>query len=255
MSRIYVYGVVRTGHPLPTGPTGVGSPPEPLRALPAGALTAVISAAPDGMLARRRDIIAHQDALLALAATGPVIPMRFGSLAPDEDTVRARLSDRPEEQLAVLERLAGRVEMNLKALVVEDALPQLLCEDGRLRRLHSQLRAHPGYEASIRLGQAVAEGLQRRALRAAVRTRDRIRALADDTAAGPELDGCVLNLSFLLRREAEEEFRATVADCVAEYTGHADFRLSGPLPCFSFTALPGQAAPARRSAPTTARAR
>ncbi|AKG46345.1 GvpL/GvpF family gas vesicle protein [Streptomyces xiamenensis] len=257
MDQVYAYGIVRTGHRLPPGATGVGSPPEPLRALPVGQLTAVVSAAPAGLLARRRDLLAHQETLLGLAAEGPVIPMRFGSVAPDEETLRTRLADAPQEQLALLERLDGRVEMNLKALVLEDGLSELLREDNQVRRLHRESRARPGYESSIRLGQAIAEGLGRRAARAAARTLERVGALAEATAAGPEIEGCVLNMSFLLGRDAQEEFRAAVESCSAAYRGQVELRLSGPLPCFSFTGVPAapeRARPRARAGPRAGRA-
>ncbi|WP_103502776.1 MULTISPECIES: GvpL/GvpF family gas vesicle protein [Streptomyces] len=239
--QIYTYGIVRTGHRLPSEATGVGNPPERLRALSEGPLTIIVSRAPGGLLARRRDLLAHQETLLALASEGPVIPMRFGSVAPDEDTLRRRLTESPEEKHDALKRLDGRVEMNLKALVVEDSLPTLVREDARIRRLHQESRSRPGYESSLRLGQAVAEGLARRATQAAARTVEQVRALAEAMSPGPEVEGCVLNMSFLLPREREGAFRTAVDRFVAEYRGQAELRLSGPLPCFSFTDPPPRA--------------
>lgn len=233
--EVYTYGIVRGGHRLPPSATGVGSPPEPLRVLDAGPLSAVVSRAPTGLLARRRDILAHQRTLLALAHEGPVVPMRFGSVAPDEATLRDRLSGHAEDTLRTLDRLDGRVEMNLKAVVIEDDLPTLLHDDAHLRRLHRESRTRPGYEASIRLGQAVAEALARRASAAATRTVHRVRALTESTAPGPTVEGCVLNLSFLLPRDNESAFRAAVDRSAAEHIGQVELRLSGPLPCFSFT--------------------
>lgn len=254
--QVYTYAIVRAGHRLPRPATGIGAPPERLRLLDAGPLSAVVSGAPAGLLARRRDLLAHQRTLLTLSREGPVLPMRFGSVAPDEETLHRQLADAPEEKLHTLERLDGRVEMNLKALVVEGDLAELLRQDAHLRRLHHESRTRPGYENSVRLGQAVAESLTRRATRAATRTVQQVRALTEASAPGPTVEGCALNLSFLLPRENESRFRDAVERAAAEHAGRTELRVSGPLPCFSFTEPRSVAGRARlrphRAAPAAA---
>lgn len=235
---IYVYGVVRAGHPLPPDVRGVGQPPAPLRTVRGHAVAGVVSAAPASLLARRRDLIAHQDTLLTLAAGGPVAPMRFGVLARDEAALREELDAAEAEHLATLQRLDGRVEMNLKAFPVEDAMADLLRQDPRLLRLRDAARRTPGYEASLRLGEAVATGLRRRAARAATLVLRGLLPLAEATARGPEVPDCVSNISFLIHRHRLEAFRAEVTGHTSRLGDHADLRLSGPLPCFSFVSPP-----------------
>ncbi|MFD4117559.1 MULTISPECIES: GvpL/GvpF family gas vesicle protein [Streptomyces] len=123
-SGIYVYGIVGRSHPL-----SAGAPPAPVRLLPADDLAVVVSAAYPGLRARRRDLMAHQSVLLALAGAGPVLPMRFGMVAPDEAAVVAGVAARRDEHAAVLERLDSRVEMNIKITPVQDNLAALIGED------------------------------------------------------------------------------------------------------------------------------
>ncbi|MDT0320528.1 GvpL/GvpF family gas vesicle protein [Streptomyces millisiae] len=232
--KVYVYGVVHAGRTPPADRRGVGSPPARPRMLRAGPLAAVVSTPPERLLARRRDLLAHQDVLLALAAEGPVIPMRFGVVAPDAEAVRRRLREDEAEHLATLERLDGRLEMNLKAFPVEEAMADLVREDRTVRRLREAARRRPGYEASVRLGEAVAAGLRRRAAEAAASALRELASLAEATAPGPELPECVGNVSFLVAAAREPEFRATAERRAAELGDRAELRLSGPLPCFSF---------------------
>ncbi|RKN40909.1 gas vesicle protein [Streptomyces hoynatensis] len=232
--HLYVYGIVRAGHPLPPGRRGVGAPPGRLRAVRRGSLAAVVSPSPERLLARRRDLLAHQDTLLALADHGPVLPMRFGMVAPDEQAVTRRLAEDADGHLAALERLTGRVEFNLKAFPVEDSLADLVREDPTVRRLRERARRRPGYEASLRLGEAIATGLGRRAAEAVAETLRRLTPLAESTAPGPEVKGCVRNVSFLVPVAAQERFAASTARCAGEFRHLADLRLTGPLPCFSF---------------------
>ncbi|MYX62974.1 gas vesicle protein, partial [Streptomyces sp. SID8382] len=99
---VYVYGVVRASHTVPPGHTGVGERPAPVRTLRAGALAAVISDAPARLRAKRRDLLAHQDLALTLGKDGPVLPMRFGMVAPDEESVRRQLLSARHDCLAAL---------------------------------------------------------------------------------------------------------------------------------------------------------
>lgn len=231
---VYVYGVVHARRVLPPGRTGVGEHPAPLRTLRAGELAAVVSDAPAGLRAKRRDLLAHQELALALAADGPVLPMRFGMVAPDEDMVRRQLESSHGDCLAALHRVDGRVEMNLKAVPAQGDLRSLVREDPEVARLRTAARRTPGYEASLRLGEAVARGLTRRATATATAVLAELSEVADERVAGPEVEGCVLNASFLLAREELRRFRAVVERLAAEHGGHVELRLTGPLPCYSF---------------------
>ena len=149
---LYVYGIVACDHPVPAELRGVGRPQAALELLPVGDTAAVVSAAPVPLRARRRDLLAHQDVLLTLALDGPVLPMRFGMLAPDAEAVREQLETGHDHHLRALERLAGRVEMNVKALPATGALAALVAEEPRIRQLREAAHSRPGYEANVRLG-------------------------------------------------------------------------------------------------------
>ncbi|GAA3139819.1 GvpL/GvpF family gas vesicle protein [Streptomyces rectiviolaceus] len=231
---LYVYAVVRAGTPLPVGAAGVGSPPAALRKVGTGAVAAVVSAAPAQLRARRRDLLAHQSLLTGLAEAGPVLPMRFGAVAPDEATLRAQLSAAEASHLATLKQLAGHVEINVKALPARDSLASLVAGEPTVRRLRDEARRRPGYEANVRLGEAVASALSRRAAEAGRRLLRDLASMARATAAGPDVQGCALNVSFLVGRTDTDRFRATVERFAAAHQEHVELRLAGPLPCYSF---------------------
>ncbi|MFC9749772.1 GvpL/GvpF family gas vesicle protein [Streptomyces niveus] len=235
-SGIYVYGIVRRTHPLATGAIGVGEPPAPVRLLPADDLAVVVSAAYPGLRARRRDLMAHQGLLMTLAEAGPVLPMRFGMVAPDEDTVLAGVAARHGEHVAVLERLDSRVEMNIKITPLQDNLATLIREDPVVRRIREETRRHPSYEANVRLGEAVAAGLRRRAAVAAAGLPAEFAGMADEVRPGPDVEGCVLNVSFLVPRREEGRFRNVAERFAADHRDRLELRVTGPLPCYSFVA-------------------
>ncbi|MFJ6700098.1 GvpL/GvpF family gas vesicle protein [Streptomyces sp. NPDC091272] len=231
---LYVYAITASETALPVDCPGVGDENARVRALHRDGLAAVVSPLTARPRARRRDLRAHQEVLAVLAARGPVLPMRFGVIAPDEQSVLAELGAEREARLASLERLTGKAEWNVKGVPDPDALPNLLREDAELRALRESTRRRPGYEASVRLGEAVAAGLQHRAEQAASKVLSALRPLAAESCEGREVGGGALNASFLVAHEAEADFRAAAGRLAAEQAGRIVLTVTGPLPCYSF---------------------
>lgn len=231
---VYVYAILRAGTALPQRIHGVGSPPAEVRTLSQGLLRAVVSDAPPGLRARRRDLLAHQDLLMNLADEGPVIPMRFGTVAPDEQTVLRQLAADEAGYAATLDQLSGCVEINVKALPAQNALAALVAEEKNVRQLRAAARRNPGYEASLRLGEAIAGALTRRAAAAGQRLLRDLTPAARAVTPGPEVSGCALNLSFLVERTGSDAFVSRAQELATAHREHAEIRLAGPLPCYSF---------------------
>jgi hypothetical protein len=72
--------------------------------------------------------------LETLSAAGSVVPMRFGTVAPDDDAVVAELARAAGRYTELLTRLAGHVERNVKGAHQEDVLlADLLAGNPELR--------------------------------------------------------------------------------------------------------------------------
>jgi hypothetical protein len=231
---VYVYAIVRADAHLSRDLGGVGSPARPLRMITEGSVGAVVSEAPPALRARRRDLLAHQELLVALGAGGAVLPMRFGMVARDEEAVRGQLLAAGAQLLADLDRLTGRAEMNVKALPAVDALAALVREDQGIRRLREAARRNPGYEENLRLGEAVAAALSRRAAEAGRLLVRELTPLAHAVVAGPPVADCEVNVSFLVDGAAVDSFRTAFERFAARHGDHARLRVAGPLPCYSF---------------------
>ncbi|MET8412757.1 GvpL/GvpF family gas vesicle protein [Streptomyces sp. NPDC005195] len=234
---VYVYAITRAGRVLPTDASGVGSPAAHLRVIRQGGIAAVVSDAPPNLRARRRDLLAHQELLLRLSGQGPVLPMRFGMVAPDEETVRGQLAAQEADHMVVLEHLADGVEVNVKALPAQNALGSLIAEDKNVRRLRDEARRRPGYEANVRLGEAVATALESRAAEAGRRVLRELTPRARAMAPGPDVQGCVLNVSFLVGRADSDDFISAAENLAESRRERVELRLAGPLPCYSFVSV------------------
>jgi hypothetical protein len=246
----YVYGITAVSHPsLPEGLTGVGDPPGRVRVLKAGELAAVVSDAPEGLRPKRRELLAHQNVLSEVGAAGCVLPMRFGSIAPDDDAVTSVLAERAEHYRERLGALDGRVEYNIKANHVEEAvLHHVMAENPEIRALAEANRQQGGgsYENKIQLGEMVAAAVKDKEAQDATTLERALEPAADAVSAGPESTGWLANVSFLVNRESAEEFLAAVERARRDMP-HLEVRVNGPLPPYSFVE-PGPAEPAGTAA-------
>ena len=234
----YVYGIIRQDPSLdPSELVGVGDPPARVRLIDEGDLIAAVSTAPEGLLPKRRDLTAHQDVLMSLGERGPVLPMRFGTLAPDDGAVASRLQDGGPHYAGLLDRLEGRCEFNVKAFhVEEEALRSVLGQDPGLRAANDRLKAMGGGDTADRMafGERVALALEELRRHHASIIVPALTAVAEDAVVGPAVEGCSANVSLLVRRHEAGELRQEVEGLRQSMGRLMDFHLNGPLPPYSF---------------------
>jgi hypothetical protein len=236
----YVYAFTGASHPLPVdGLAGVGERKPALRLVRQDGLAAVVSDAPENLRAKRRDVEAHERVLDTLLAAGTVLPMRFGTVAADDDAVKAELASGAKRYTRLLKRLGGKVEVNVKAVYREEAvLRELLLGDRELRTRREALQAADGgsHQDKVAFGQRVSAALDARRSQDADRVVTELRPRASAVKLGPPVDGCFVNVSFLLGATEREGFEASLSRLRQELSELAEVRLYGPLPPYSFLA-------------------
>lgn len=234
----YVYGFTHTAHPLEVeGITGVGPSAPPLRVVRHNGLAAVVSDAPDDLRAKRRDLEAHEAVLEKLSETGTILPMRFGTVAPDDDAVVTELGAKADRYGTLLTRLDGKAELNVKARHrEEDVLRDLLVNDRALREWNETLRAAGGGtpETRMEFGEEVAAALEERRSTDAAQVLKALEPHAERMAVGPPVDGCFANASFLVADTGRADFDAVLSQVREALAPVADVDLYGPLPPYSF---------------------
>ncbi|MFB7500375.1 GvpL/GvpF family gas vesicle protein [Streptomyces sp. NPDC056161] len=245
----YVYGITAASHPAPPkGIAGVGDPARLVRTLTEGNLTAVVSDAPEGLRPKRKDLLAHQNVLTEVGTAGCVLPMRFGSVAPDDGTVTDVLAQRADHYQERLRALSDTVEYNVKAIPIEEAvLRRVVGRNSEIRDLADANRRAGGgsYEQQVRLGEMIVSAVQAQQSEDIAAATRALEPEAVAVSAGPESTDCLVNRSFLVGRNSAQAFLAAVED-VRKELSHLELRVSGPLPPYSFVEL-GPAEPAHRT--------
>jgi hypothetical protein len=237
----YVYGVVRAAA---TAPAVEGIAGAPLELVDSGEVAALTSVAPGEYLeAGREDLLTHTRVLEATLEQGTVLPMRFGVVVPDDETLRGRLLEsHREELLAQLAEMDGKVEFSLKGIYDEDAiLRELIASDREIGYLKNAIAGKSEaatYYERIRLGELIAAAFAARQEVDEAKVVDELRPHAVAVRVGdPIHERMAVNASFLVERRARSKFDAAVDSIAAREADRIRFRVTGPLPPHSFVEL------------------
>jgi hypothetical protein len=186
------------------------------------------------------DLQAHTEVLNELARTTAVLPLRFGTVLPDQETVVDHLLRVAHDDFAAaLDELAGRAQFTVRARYVLDAvLREVLAEDPAVRLLSDELRGHPEdayHHERVRLGELVAEAID---ARREADAGDLIETLAPYAVAvrwqpSPGDDG-IVDAPFLVEYRQREKFEEAAEDIASRWHGRVRVRLLGPLAPYDF---------------------
>lgn len=205
-----------------------------LRRITHGALAAVVS--PITEVAKvtapaSAELLDYERAIRAQHAVADVVPMRFGGLLPGEEAVRAHLDAQGPTYLRALARIAGCVELGVRALL-SPLPPPAATEEAAMPRPRSgaeYLKARrQRYSSESQLREHCAEVEQLLLSRVASLCREHRAELSPPRAGEPTL----YSLYFLVPREQVPAFRAALSP-LPDAVG-ARLTLSGPWPTYNF---------------------
>ena len=239
----YVYGIVESTARAPKA-KGIGG--APLAVVAGDGAAALVSDLPDGEVQMGRDeVMTHAEVLDQALTRGTVLPMRFGVIMDGSDDVRRQLLERHGEDLrAQLVDLAGKVELNVRAVYEEDVVLREVVNDdpeiARLREVVHDRSEDATYYERIRLGELVAQAVEHRREQDAQAIVDLLTptTLAVDVGA-PAHERVVINASFLVERKRLDAFDEVLEAVARDQFGRIRFKLTGPRAPHSFVELGG----------------
>jgi len=243
---LYVYGVVRV--PAPGLPDIKGMDGHPLELVGHEGLGAVVTAVSlERLPGRRKELLSHSDVLNAVAHDHDVVPLRFGTILADADSVvEELLKGRYEHLASLLEQLADGVQLNLRASYVEDrVLADVVRSDPEIRDLHERTIVLPvGTPSSeaLRLGRLVAAAVaQMRRVDSALLAECVLPMVRDSRTRERTTTDHVLDMALLVDRESVGRVEAELERVAADVHERIRLRLTGPLAPFEFVEEPAWA--------------
>lgn len=242
MQGHHIYGIVESERAFPPDIPGLDGTPVYL--IPWRNLAAVVGDAPlRGYPADLANAARHGAVVEEIMQGGPILPMRFGTLLRESQSVVTMLAEHSGAFEEALRRLRGRVEMGLKVLWEAD-LSTCLCVPARRQACGGwdepmDPPAGPG-------GRYLRRRLEEERRTEAIRARGETLIQAIQTTLRPLVDEwtlrrfptprLLLDAAYLVSRDALQAFRDGVVR-LEEPTSELRFLLSGPWPPYSFVRL------------------
>jgi Gas vesicle synthesis protein GvpL/GvpF len=240
LTGLYVYAIVADEPDrIPGSLVGLdGSPVELVRHEDVAAAVGIIAI--DRPPGRRRDLMSHSEVLDALDASGPVVPVQFGTVLPDRDAVVGEVLDPDVARWrALLEALSGRRQLNLRATYNEAAvLQEIVAENPDVAELRERTRGLPeevGHPERIRLGELVARAVdvKREDDTAMVMEPVLPHVVSYAPRHGTGIDH-LLDVAFLVDDHRRQSFEDTLESLAEAWHERIHFQLVGPVPPYDF---------------------
>jgi hypothetical protein len=230
----YVFGIVDAGARLPT-PLDVRLAAG-LRLVEYDAVAAVVSTPPaDRPLGRASDLLDHDRLLADLVESGTtVLPMRFGTVVPDDEAVCAELlAPHHDDLVHQLEFVRGKVQYTVRARYEQDAvLREVLAEHPEIAHLSTGEQA--GFQQQLQLGERVVAVLAELRAADASTLLDELGAASQRHEQAPATPEDVLHAAYLIGAGETDGFLRRVEDAGRRRAGRIRIRLMGPSPAYDF---------------------
>src|SRR6516164_9560426 len=161
----YLYAIIACAEPREFIARGIGERGDIVHAVNYRRLAAVVSNSPNIEYENsRRNMMAHTLVLEEVMKPFDLLPVRFGTIAPNGASLKERLlAQRYQEFTELLEQMRGRIELGLKAFWHEGAaVAEVVRENETIRRMRDALNGRSPtetYYERIRLGEEVEHAL------------------------------------------------------------------------------------------------
>ncbi|MBI1881281.1 MAG: GvpL/GvpF family gas vesicle protein, partial [Chloroflexi bacterium] len=251
MTDTCIHAIIPCGEQIIFDIVGADDPYDEVYSIPYHHLAAVVSASPltDYRGLQRNEaahyLVAHQRIVEALMQDGSILPVKFGTVLPDEDAVRHLLTQGETFFQTALERFAQQVQLELIVLWNLQEVFQEIGQMEPIAQFKARLAARPPEETEserVAVGQLVKALLDRRrdALRDCLLPL--LREVALDLVVNPLMnDSMVANVALLLDEAGREALEQRLEELDKTFEGRLTFRCVGPLPPYSFATVEVQA--------------
>jgi len=172
-----------------------------------------------------------------------LLPMGFGMIAASEDEVRRLLEKNYEGLVGELNRLAGKIEVEVKVFWDQEAIiKELQGESQKLTKLKAKISAALSVTETQRLLIEAGKLVERIALEWKTNYAELVYTTLKKLSHDAQVNNLVgiknlLNASFLIEKPRECVFKEEVYRLDSKFQGKIDFKYIGPLPPYNFVNL------------------
>ncbi|HTK06694.1 MAG TPA: GvpL/GvpF family gas vesicle protein [Ktedonobacteraceae bacterium] len=242
----YIYAIIVADHKQEFGPIGIGGRGDVVYTLPAQHVAAVISRSPIVKYqVTRENMLTHASVLEAVAKAYTVLPVRFSTIAANEENIIEKvLKVRHQEFIDLARAMEGKLEQGVRTRWIDmDAIFAELVEENKdiktlkaasLREKNEQKR----HADHIKIGQLVQAALEKKKKREA---KELLEVLKPLSLKYKEMqlygDMNIINAAFLVDRENEPSFDQKINELEQMYAKRKQIKYTTtPVP-YNFVEL------------------
>ncbi|MBD8053839.1 GvpL/GvpF family gas vesicle protein [Rhodococcus ruber] len=240
-TAMYVYGIVPADVEPEEHAKGVGKPPSDVAVVRHGDIAALVSEiSVDRPLGTPDDLKAHAELLDGSAAVAPVLPLRFGAVMTDAESVEKELLEENHDELkAALDELEGRAQFVIKGRYVENAvLREVLDENSEAARLREEIRdksEDATRDARMALGEIITQAIEAKRAEDTRRVIDTLEALEPMVnERQPTHEEDAAHIAVLVELDRQGELEEAVGSLAQEWDGRVEMTLLGPMAAYDF---------------------
>jgi len=191
----------------------------------------------------RKNVHAHTVVQDELLKEYTLLPMSFGMVAASEDEVRGLLEKNYQGLINELNRLVGRIEVELKVFWEQKAIiRELQGENQELSRLKAEINAASSPIEAQNLLLAAGKLVESIARDWKTRYAELVYTILKGLSYDAKMNNPVgiknlLNASFLIEKYRESEFKEQVYKLDSKFQGKVNFKYVGPMPPYNFVDL------------------
>ncbi|MEI6678655.1 MAG: GvpL/GvpF family gas vesicle protein [Mariniphaga sp.] len=193
-------------------------------------------------------LIHHQKTIEAIQEIGfnMLIPMKLGTIAKAKKEVFTILSNGYELIIETLKKIENHTEIDL--VVTWGAFNEIIQEvagDPEIMEMKEEILKKSDALSPVdqmKMGMMIQEKLKEKNTKVELNILDSLSSISLDIATHEVMnDQMITNSAFLIKRHNREKFEHIIDQIDEEYKGLLNFKLVGPLPCYSFYTIEVQA--------------
>ena len=243
----YIYAIIEASEPQEFTTPGIGERGDKVYTVHHNGLAAVVSSSPSVEYPVRRDnMMAHQKVLEEVMKKFTLLPVRFCTIAEDEEKIKEKLLKvRFQEFKDLLVKMIGKVELGVRAFWSDldsdlaGIFAEIVSENEEIARLKKRIEEEKSvqkvYAGKIKIGEIVQRALGKKKKKEAQALLNSLTGLAEDFRENGILgDRNILNAAFLVTKEKEEEFDRKINQIQQEFGKRTKLNYFGPIPPYNF---------------------
>jgi hypothetical protein len=239
----YIYCVMDSSQPQSFGPLGIGGRGDQLHMVCFNDISAVVSDAPTKKYrVSRENSLAHEKAIEKVMSEHTVLPVRFATIAEDDEEVQRILQAEYDRFRELLSQMKDKTELGVKAIFKEEVIYKDILEKYEdikvLKEKIATLAPEKSHYQRMEIGRMVEEALQGEKQIISEDILNTLSPLAVEVKTNDTYgDMMIINAAFLVEKEKEAGFDHQVQELGNKYGEKVNFKYVWSLPPFNFVNL------------------